>query len=182
MNVSGIGSRSLNEFQLTLCRDLGIQVVASGGFLHSGAAPGADQAFMSGGGTIDEQRVFAHLPWPTYERGHILYRSYHSVCPPYPANYEALAAECHPAWHRLSRGARALHIRNVSIVTPFGKPVDLVLAFPNPTKPGGGGTGQGIRIAERLGIPVVDLNLVWQNPQAIEALKKRIFDTSWSCR
>lgn len=56
--------------------------------------------------------------------------------------------------------------RNSAIVIPryhYGndgelviQPVDMILAWPS-DKPGGGGTGQGMRLGESLGIPVLNL-------------------------
>jgi hypothetical protein len=58
----------------------------------------------------------------------------------------------HPAPDKLTNGARALHARNFGVI----QPAHLVIAFPDAD--GGGGTGQGIRIAEALNIPVMQFN------------------------
>ena len=64
----------------------------------------------------------------------------------------------HPAPDRLSWGARLVHARNYRILVPRD-PVAFVVAAPSVHngKPVGG-TMQGIRIAKKLGIPVVLLN------------------------
>lgn len=58
----------------------------------------------------------------------------------------------HPAPERLTRGMFALHARNFGIVA---NAVAVIAAAKDSAQ--GGGTGQGIRIARGLGIPVIDL-------------------------
>jgi hypothetical protein len=65
------------------------------------------------------------------------------------------AALFHPAWDKCSPWARALHARNSAIMlgASLNQPVNFVCCW---TKDGkaSGGTGQALRIAERLHIPV----------------------------
>lgn len=72
---------------------------------------------------------------------------------------QAIAAQAHPTWDRCSPGAKALHTRNVHQVLgmDLDSPVRFVVAW---TVDGGptGGTGQAIRIADELGIPVLNLH------------------------
>jgi hypothetical protein len=94
-----------------------------------------------------------YLPWRTYEAQAVL--RYNEIHLPEEASEElvALAQLAHPAWDHLSQGVRKLMIRNVQIVHES----KFVVALPN-LKPGGGGTGHGVRVAELLDIPVYDLN------------------------
>lgn len=74
---------------------------------------------------------------------------------------ERYAARFHPAWNRCDHGARKLHARNAAILLgpALDEPVDAVVCW----TPGGqpaGGTATGIRIAEALGIPVLNLALL----------------------
>jgi hypothetical protein len=72
--------------------------------------------------------------------------------------YTAQAEKHHPAWGRLSQGAEKLMIRNGMILIPCGcHSVDLCLAWPS-NRRGGGGTGQGMRIAEEQGVRLINLN------------------------
>lgn len=59
----------------------------------------------------------------------------------------------HPAPERLTQGAMKLHARNYGIIYWSS----LVIACPS-NKPGGGGTGQGIRLANKLGINTTIIN------------------------
>ncbi|PZR90892.1 MAG: hypothetical protein DI537_17555 [Stutzerimonas stutzeri] len=69
-----------------------------------------------------------------------------------------IARHFHPAWDRCSQGAKKLHMRNVPQVLgqTLSSPARFVLCW---TKDGGatGGTGQAIRIADAIGIPVLNL-------------------------
>ena len=72
----------------------------------------------------------------------------------------AIAADLHPAWHRCSPAARKLHARNVSILAvDTDAPVDAVSCWTRGGLPSGG-TGMGIRIARRYGIPVLNLGVM----------------------
>lgn len=125
----------------------------------SGAAGGADQAAASAalaaGGS-----VHLVLPWLTYEQTWV-----RSVRSQY---YERVSVEVYdprldrawteslrtydPAPERLTCGMFALHARNFGIVANAAA----VMAAAKDSAQGGG-TGQGIRIARGLGIPVIDL-------------------------
>ena len=78
-----------------------------------------------------------------------------------------LARKHHPAWDRCRRGARALFLRNVSLLAGALDddgtvlPVRAVIAWnPNGSAHGreAGGTGHTLRVAAELGIPVVNLS------------------------
>lgn len=150
-----IGSRELNEEQRDICFRIGRFIAQQGAEIHSGNAEGADQAFASGGNSVEPKLVHLHLPWPNFNReaivrGNVIHLVHEQ------SHYEEIAAKHHPKWNYLRQGAKKLHTRNVSIVLyPLLK--DMVLAWPS-TRPGGGGTGQGIRIAERYEIPVRQLH------------------------
>lgn len=166
MRIAGIGSRELAPEQLEICRTLGAWAVQQGHELFSGNAEGADYAFATGGNSVDPTRVNLMLPWRSYNERQLhpdnRVASVEDLYENERKYYTALAQEHHPAWPRLSRGARLLHMRNGLILCPPTRkgsfPVDLCLAWPS-QKPGGGGTGQGMRIAQALGIRLVDLSL-----------------------
>ncbi len=148
--------------------------------LHTGAAQGADQAYAVGalkaGG-----RVMLHLPWGTYERAWV-----DEACSRFRNQVRTEEVEkssqgeraissvfvFHPAAERVSRGVLLLHARNFNIVVPeHPHPVDFMVAFPGPS---GGGTMQGVRIADAFHVPMVRLDQV-SGPEAriqIESLSK----------
>ena len=79
---------------------------------------------------------------------------------------ERYAARFHPAWDRCSHDARKLHARNAAILlgTALDEPVNAVVWWTPGDQPAGG-TATGIRIAEALGVPV--LNLALLRPDAV---------------
>lgn len=160
--VACIGSRDLNPYQTAMCEKLGAWIVQCGHILDSGNAPGADQAYARGANQFRPDLVHLHLPWYNFERQaihddnvvHIL----DDLDQLHLDFYNKIAQKNHPAFHRLSQGAKKLMIRNSSIVfpPPMYFPVDMCLAIPS-AKRGGGGTGQGMRIAQHESIKLVDL-------------------------
>jgi hypothetical protein len=149
---AGIGSRSTPDDLLRLVTLAARRLTSLGWTLRSGHAPGADQAFERGA-AIDAE-VF--LPWPRYE--HVVPCSAAYIQPAAAAAAYELAGELHPAWPRLSRGVRALHARNChQILGPdLRSPVAFVLCW----TPGGervGGTATALRLADRHGVPVLNL-------------------------
>lgn len=161
--IAGIGSRDLFDEQLEICEKLGQWIVHCGHELHSGGARGADQNFAQGGNHVDPTKVFIHLPWLSYERDAIVLGNHVDIMAsmnfPEQQTYEEYAQAHHPAWNRLTNGGKLLHARNGRILFPNGypgQPVDLVIAWPSASL-GGGGTGQGIRMASAARIPLVDL-------------------------
>lgn len=181
IHIAGIGSRGLNAEQLEHCEKLGGWITQLGFHLHSGGAVGADQAFQRGGASKNPALVHIHVPWSSYEQGSRVNGAQVDVLQNLPSLvfdfYEGLAMEHHPAWGKLTQGGAALHTRNGRIIQPIPHlNVDLVLAWPS-DKIGGGGTGQGMRMAKALGIPVIDLSKFGSNRDfhaLCEGIKSRV--------
>lgn len=94
------------------------------------------------------------VPWPKYNLEIQDYCT-HIICLDSlrkDVRQEAYASvqQHHPNAAKLSQGAIKLHARNYGIV----RWAEQVIAAPS-NKPGGGGTGQGIRLAKALKIPVI---------------------------
>ena len=157
---AGIGSRATPPSVLEAMTTMAAWLARRGWHLHSGGAAGADSAFTAGA-PADRRTVFP--PWPGY-RGckgadcRILSTDRMRTC-------LAIAAALHPAWHRCSPAARKLHARNVSIIAAdTDMTVHAVVCWTRGGLPSGG-TGMGIRIARRYGIPV--LNLGAMHPRTV---------------
>ena len=141
MYYAGIGARATPQSVLMEMYSLAGKLANIGYVLRSGGAIGADQAFEDGA-------AFA--------------KSDHEIYLPAMSSKaaEEIAAQYHPAWDRCNSYVRKLHGRNALILlgAHLDKPVDFVVCW----TPGGarrGGTGQSIRMAEGLGIRVINLAL-----------------------
>jgi hypothetical protein len=124
-----------------------------GFILRSGAAPGAD--FMFEKHCKGEKEIF--LPWKGFNGNEsLLYLDSpdHNII----NKAEEIARSFHPAWPRLSEPAKKLMTRNTFQIlgSDLNTPVKFVVCW---TKGGtiNGGTGQAMRIAKSLNIPIFNL-------------------------
>lgn len=155
---AGIGSRKTPPDILVYMAKVAIALAKRGYVLRSGAASGADTAFENGCTTAGGDAEI-WLPWKGFN-GHA-----DTEFMPTRAHID-MAQTLHPAWDHLSRGARALHSRNVgqvvgmNLATPVGFVVcwtpDSCESEKTRTRETGG-TATAITLANRLGIPVFNL-------------------------
>lgn len=163
---TGVGSRETPVEVLARMTKIARHLTVLGYVLRSGGAIGADSAFERGAGSS----AHVYLAWPNYKREH-------------PARKVGacelalqMASTTHPAWGRLSEGARLLHARNCYQV--LGDDLKTPSSFLVCWTPDGcvdeagrsretGGTATAIVLAARNGIPVFNL----QVKGAIGALK-----------
>ena len=154
---AGIGSRKTPEAVLETMERIGRTMARLGWTLRSGAADGADTAFEAG---AEQERGAREiwLPWPGFN-GRTADGATIRVGTSSQANRD-LARQSHPAWHALRDAVQKLMVRNVhQVLGPepgSSPPSDVVICW-TPDGAGEGGTGMAIRLAERHGIPVVDL-------------------------
>jgi hypothetical protein len=120
--------------------------------LRSGAAGGADAAFEAGC-PPHQKEIF--LPWNGFNGRRFQDEKtlYYGVCD----RAKEIASQFHPAWDKLTPAIRCLMARNTyQVLGPaLDDPVLFVLCW-TPEGKSGGGTGQAIRIAKGLDIPVFD--------------------------
>ena len=168
---SGVGSRETpTEIQQTM-RAVAAELGARGWTLRSGHAEGADAAFELGASGHSKE---IYLPWNGFNGGRV---GVDGACNPEAlANYKqalAYAEHFHPAWEKCSRGARGMHTRNVYQILgqDLNTPVKCVVCW---TKDGkaSGGTGQALRIAEYLEIPIFNL----YNPAKLDELAEFVYN------
>lgn len=147
---AGIGSRNLTPDELQVCFNIGAELAKKGHILKTGAAKGADQAFAEGA-ISEEGRVHLYLPWYNYEKDWWQNKPVTKII---LGNEDHTAWESvrklHPAPDKLSQAATKLHARNYLII----ENCELVIAFPGQKL---GGTGQGLRVADYLGIKILNL-------------------------
>lgn len=153
---AGIGSRETPDAVLEVMEHIG-KYLAPHWLLRSGFADGADNAFARGadeaGGPME-----LFIPWPGFNGAPRDDPRF--IVPDFSAPLLDLAKRHHPAWDRCSVGAKKLHARNGCQIlgADLNTPVDMVVCW-TPNGAGGGGTGQAIRIAQSLDIPIFDLAL-----------------------
>jgi len=162
---AGIGSR---ETPTDVCARMSriARMLREGDYtLRSGGAKRADTAFAQGAGSD----AVIYLPWAGFD--FVQTGAKTVVCGDDP-RLRAIAERLHPAWRACSKGARALHTRNVAQIIGH-EPDDPVSEFVvcwTPFGSGLGGTGGALRVAREHGIDVFDLAI----PESYEALIERI--------
>ena len=145
---AGIGARRTPERILGLFSGLALYLYYQGYTLRSGGADGADSAFEAGLLGVGPQDIF--LPWKGFNNNQSQLYGVESKA-------LTMAEHYHPAWNACTPVARKFHARNCYQV--LGKdletPADFILCW-TPKGETVGGTGQALRIAEDLNIPVIN--------------------------
>lgn len=168
---AGIGARKTPEDILQIMRSTGRLLAYDGYCCNTGAAKGADQMFAIGAASGQGQ-VQLMLPWASYEKDWVNGLGGPTYYPDILIINNILNADAfisvnnfHPAPENLSDAVKKLHARNHMII----KGVEFIACW----TPGGevvGGTGQALRIAASMGIPVYNLGI----PKTLEAFKQKI--------
>jgi len=157
LRYAGIGSRSTPETVLRTMQKLATRLSELGYTLLSGAATGADSAFEAGCTGTKE----IYLPWAGFSG-----RSGTDYVDLPSTEGRRVAEILHPGWKRLREPSQALMARNSHQVLgrDLRSPVDFVICWTPDgcTTEGGrsretGGTGQAIALADRWGVPVLNL-------------------------
>jgi len=155
---AGIGSRETPPAILEKMIKIGYYLAQQGWTLRSGGAPGADQAFERGA-IMGSGKMEIYLPWDGFNGKYERVEGYIDATS-LPNYHEArsVAEQYHPAWDHCNSTARRFHTRNVYQIggRELAVASDAVICWTKHGK-GGGGTGQAIRIAKSLEIPVFDL-------------------------
>lgn len=159
ITYAGIGARKTPVDVIDLMFHAAEQLEAEGCKLRSGGAAGADTAFFRGT-SQNAQSCEIYIPWEGFQ-GFTGKDDGVYLLSPTNAHYTAamdMAMRHHPNWTNLDSTARKFMIRNsYQIMGPdMQSPCDFVICW-TPGGKGGGGTGQAIRIANTLEIPVFDL-------------------------
>lgn len=156
---AGIGSRETPPEVLGWMEQLGEDLGKAGWILRSGFADGADNAFARGA-EIADGPMELYVPWagfnhaPTNDSRIINVQEFSDL----HHHMSSVAEHFHPNWEACSPAAKNLHTRNVPQIcgADMATPVTCVICW-TPNGKSGGGTGQAIRIARSLGIPIFDL-------------------------
>lgn len=153
-SYTGIGSRETPADVRELMSRIAIVMGERGVTLRSGGAEGADTAFYLGAVRVAGPREI-YIPWDGFNG-----MKANGTTVLHCVNQKALdlAAEVHPNWAACSQGAKQLHARNGFQVLGrnLDDPSSRVVCW-TPGGKGGGGTGQALRIARAMDIPIDDL-------------------------
>lgn len=184
---TGIGSRTTPDTILPKMTSIAT-MLAKNWILRSGHAEGADWAFELGAlnyanRSKTKPRMEIFIPWGGYnsqlERDENPYPESPSIAqnfivPAPNAELIRVAALFHPAWDKCSPAAKFLHMRNVCQIAGenLDTPTDMVICWTHRGKRAGG-TGQALRIAEYLSIPIFDLALPDTQQQLIDFVAKK---------
>lgn len=156
-HFAGIGSRETPPEAQKLLTDLTFQLCSRGLILRSGGAVGAD-AFCEMGARKANSVPEIYLPWPGFNN--LQGPGYRTIANDRLEEAMRVAEQYHPNWAACSYGAKKLHTRNVAQILGgnLDTPSLFVLCWA-PVKEGRvqGGTGQAVRIAQSLSIPVFNL-------------------------
>jgi hypothetical protein len=153
--VACVGARKTPSDVLAWKAKTGAEMVRRGYTIVSGNAPGGDQAWASGGNTVDPTKVVLCLPWIGFERQAIHRRNIVIVLSDMSmeSDYHATAERYHSRWDAVTSGGRKLLARNVMIVEQCIGAVGWI----DPTNVAGG-TRAAFTVAEKaFRIPTWDL-------------------------
>lgn len=146
---TGVGSRETPKDTLQIMFRIAKFLAKEGYTLRSGGADGADTAFELGA-VLQE----IYLPWENFNNRVSRFYTTPNLA------YE-IAARIHPNWSACSRGARALHARNICQVLgcKLETPADFLVCWCKLDKKGepSGGTRTAIKCAEENKVPVFNL-------------------------
>lgn len=161
-----IGARATPEGILKLMTDVAYTLCLKGYTGRSGAAVGADTCLEEGYERYSNEfgsapeLIEIYLPWQGFNN-----RFSDATKSCYVLNNTeatAIAEEIHPAWDRCSRGARALHTRNVHQILGINldSPSKFVICWAEPRGTNGdvkGGTGTAVRLGMSHGCTIFNL-------------------------
>lgn len=156
-----VGSRETPENALRDLTTLANVLARDGWIGRSGGADGADSCLEEGCHGLLSARMEIYLPWYNFNGRSADNRFY--IDTPKLLNYNkamTLAEATHPAWERCSRGARALHTRNVYQVLgkDLNTPSQFLLCWAKPTRSGvQGGTNTAVQLAKQYGADVINI-------------------------
>lgn len=146
---TGVGSRNTPKETSELINKISVKLESLGYILRSGGAEGADTFFSE---KINNKEIF--IPWKNFGEG---------IVPNYSEYADNLIKEVHPAYERLSEGAKKLHLRNVNQVLglDLNTPSKFLICWAEIDKEGTpkGGTRTAWMVAKRFNIPCFNLVL-----------------------
>jgi hypothetical protein len=154
--ISCVGTHDANDMdedRILTCVLVGYYLGKINKRLNSGNAEYCDQLYAQGANAVDPTLVHLYLTNMKHNASAIVSGNQIHLAKDH-AEWAPIAMKYHGGYHRMSPYVRSLFDRNAGIVSES----KLCIAMPNRTKKWGGGTGHDMRIADGLGIPVINLS------------------------
>jgi len=175
-----VGSRETPDYSYDCLTAMAWQLANKGWIGRSGGADGADTALEDGVTWIGKgiiRDIEVYLPWEGFNGRSSSDKGYinASKLKNFPQAM-SIAEQTHPAWDKCSRGARALHSRNVYQVLgmDLNTPSTFLLCWAIPTKTGvKGGTNTAVQLAKKHGAEVINIYGM-SFEEALESISKYI--------
>lgn len=170
-----VGSRETPDESFQHLKELAGELSGRGWTGRSGGADGADTALEEG---CSRFYMEIYLPWEGFNN-----RSSNNVGYVNTSKLSnfiqamSIAEQTHPAWDKCSRGARALHSRNVYQVLglDLNTPSTFLLCWAIPTKTGvKGGTNTAVQLAKKHGAEVINIYGM-SFDEALDSISKYIY-------
>jgi hypothetical protein len=177
-----VGSRSITLDGVSILTRIAAEMAKHRWIGRSGGADGADRCLELGSKMVgDRSPNEIYLPWKGFNKDKMIAPPSHCIVAPDLPNYQEavqIASETHPNWNACSRGAKALHTRNVYQV--LGKdlvsPSKLLVCWAPPVSSKGdrivvkGGTNTAVQLAQDYGVKVVNVHgMDWKH--VVECMK-----------
>jgi hypothetical protein len=169
MRIACIGSREITPELSGKLANIGRLIAQRGWFISSGNADGSDCSYARGANEIDPAKVIIYLPWKNYNPQYIVKGNL--VTSDIKPEWIEPARRHHAIYDSLGQGVQKLMCRNIGILWK----ADACIAVLNHAKKGYGGTGQGWRYATELGIPKLDVSVLFL--KQIEEVTERFLNS-----
>lgn len=157
---TGVGSRETPDNILRVMEDIGEKLAYAGWTLRSGAADGADTAFEEGCDRVGGAKE-VYIAWEGFSGRTSVEEGILVPTGALVAKAAQIASQTHPAWDRCSRGAKALHTRNVFQVLgqQLDAPSKMLICYGKLDKRGNiqGGTATAWNLACQHDVPCFNL-------------------------
>lgn len=150
LEIAIIGTRVPSATQIQAATDIAKWLSSrTAVFVKTGGAFGIDQIAME---NVIEQKLMLYLPWNKYNKEIVKAVTVIDSDPKNHSDWMDSVEKFHPNAAALSPGSRLLQARNYGVV----ENTIAVCAFPK-SRTDLGGTGQGMRIAKEMNIPVFSI-------------------------
>lgn len=156
---TGVGSRSTPPEIMKLMTQVATKLESLGYSLRSGAADGADTGFENGVTNPLNKQIF--IAWEGFSNRYSSEDGVYNVKGQAVIDAGEIASSIHPAWERLSRGAKGLHTRNIfqCLGPALNEPSRFLICYAEVDKHGTpvGGTRTAWECAKQNNIPCFNL-------------------------